>query len=87
MGGTLTQAAGPSMTPCGSPYGLPPKSYDCPSLACAFVPFAPAVGVTTDEGKHIMTDNRTDKIARLNDRSRTAMGIAGRLLQTDGIGA
>ena len=51
MGRTLTQAACPSITLCGSPYGLPPKSYDRQSLACAFVPFAPAVGVTINPPK------------------------------------
>lgn len=43
--GTLTHAAWPSITLFGPPVGLPPKSYDCPSWACAFVPVAPAVGV------------------------------------------
>ena len=32
-----------------------------------------------------MADNRPTKIAYLNDHCRTAMGVAGRLLQTDGI--
>ncbi len=32
-------------------------------------------------------DNITSKIAALNDLCRTAMGIAGRLFQTDGITA
>ena len=34
-----------------------------------------------------MTDNRSAIIACLNDRCRTAMGVAGRLLQTDSISA
>ena len=32
-----------------------------------------------------MTDTNTKKIAALNDLCRTAMGIAGRLVQTSGI--
>ena len=87
MGGTLTQAALPSITLLGSPVGLPPKSYDRPSLACALVPVAPAVGVTTDEENHTMTDNNPHTIACLNDHCRAAMGVAGRLFQTEGINA
>ena len=34
-----------------------------------------------------MTDHSPAKIACLNDHCRTAMGIAGRLLQTEGISA
>jgi hypothetical protein len=34
-----------------------------------------------------MTDDRTARIAALNDICRTAMGIAGRLVQTAGISA
>ncbi len=34
-----------------------------------------------------MTDTNTKKIAELNDLCRTAMGIAGRLVQTAGISA
>ena len=79
MGGTLTHPALPSITLFGSTVGLPPKSYDCTSMACAFVPVAPAVGVTTDEGNYIMTDNNPVKIACLNDHCRAAMGVAGRL--------
>ena len=34
-----------------------------------------------------MTNARTKKIAELNDLCRTAMGVAGRLVQTPGIAA
>ena len=34
-----------------------------------------------------MTDERTRKIAELNDLCRTAMGVGGRLVQTPGIAA
>jgi hypothetical protein len=34
-----------------------------------------------------MSDTTTSKIAELNDLCRTAMGVAGKLVQTAGIGA
>ncbi len=34
-----------------------------------------------------MTNDKTKKIAELNDLTRTAMGVAGRLVQTCGISA
>ena len=48
--------------------------------------FAPAVGVTQTK-EAIMSDSNTKKIAELNDLCRTAMGVAGRLVQTAGISA
>jgi Protein of unknown function (DUF3768) len=44
-------------------------------------------GVTTDEGKRIMTDYNATNIACLNDHCRAAMGVAGRLFQTEGTNA
>jgi hypothetical protein len=34
-----------------------------------------------------LADSRTQRIARLNDLARTAMGVAGKALQTQGINA
>jgi hypothetical protein len=39
------------------------------------------------EGNQTMTNPKTAKIAELNDLCRKAMGITGRLLQTEGINA
>jgi hypothetical protein len=36
------------------------------------------------EGEHTMTTN-AEQIAKLNDLCRTAMGIAGKLVQTEGV--
>jgi hypothetical protein len=56
------------------------------SVAPADVPsFAPAVGVTQTKEATMKTETTTAKIAALNDLCRTAMGIAGRLVQTAGI--
>jgi hypothetical protein len=42
---------------------------------------------TKEKGRQAMSDTTTRKIAELNDLCRTAMGVAGRLVQTAGINA
>ena len=58
--------------------------------------FAPAVGVTHRKRQIMTNDTPTtdaeanaqrDQIAKLNDQCRQAMGIAGKLFQTEGISA
>jgi Protein of unknown function (DUF3768) len=49
--------------------------------------FRPRHGVTQTKKAIIMTQNKTKKIAELNDLCRTAMGVAGRVFQMPGVTA
>jgi hypothetical protein len=57
------------------------------AIAAATVPLLPPPWGSLKTKEEIMTQPNTQKIAELNDLCRTAMGIAGRLVQTSGISA
>jgi hypothetical protein len=42
---------------------------------------------TTSQRRHVMTIDNKTRIAQLNDLCRTAMGVAGRIVHTEGIRA